>query len=48
MGGAKPANFDERSGGAQPCLQEALPNAIVGGALIIGFLTMLILESINW
>ena len=25
-----------------------MPNAIVGGALIVGFLAMLILESINW
>lgn len=25
-----------------------MPNALVGGALIVGFLTMLILESINW
>lgn len=25
-----------------------MPNAVVGGALIVGFLTMLILESINW
>jgi hypothetical protein len=25
-----------------------MPNAIVGGALVGGFLVMLVLESINW